>query len=89
MRLPQPRPIGLNRRFTPGSFVVPPAEGLPRRRYRFGSIGDRPFLPIARVVNGRSFTTVSVAPPGGLGVAIARLVNSPQLNRPLQNLSGG
>ncbi len=84
MHLHQLRPIGLNRRFTHGSFVVLLVEQLLQRRSRFGSIGDRPSLPIAKVVNGKSFTTVTVAPHGGLGVAIALPANLP-LTLPHQN----
>lgn len=72
-----------------GSFVVPPADQLPRRRSKSGSIGDRLCLPIARGGNGKSFIIASVAPPGGPGVAIAPRANLPHQSLIRPNRFGG
>lgn len=71
MRLLSLRHLGLNLRYTPLSFAVPNVAKRLKKLKRFGSIDDRPSLPLTIVASGKSFTNVTVARHGGLGVAIA------------------
>ena len=72
----QTPPTGQLRRNTLLSFPAPNVAQAVRRRYEFGSIGDRQSTLKPTVANGKNFTSASVVVLGGPGVAIAPPQNS-------------
>jgi hypothetical protein len=68
---PTPLLIGLNRPFTPPSFVAPNVRLLVLNLFLYGLIVSRLFIRLTIAASGRNFISVIVNKPGGPGVAIA------------------